>query len=236
MSSRTEEDRGWEKKEKEDKARLAWRGEGRARIRDRKRDETALPGVGVRGVVNWKSDSWRAQADVLHCCESWQGDSSLDVFKGTTEKLSSGKQAVWLTFLPNPITEQNSRLFELSLFILSFFPPCSFTMCLLLLFITIILTYDLHFETLVCLTLVTFSLGNAVMSPDPRATFCQPLPLTSEFPEQAPPSSLAVGPRPLELRLPGQELQNDTEKCCLWHCSWVSLWKILGKKKKKSFL
>lgn len=164
-----------------------------------------MTGVGG-GPVNRKPASWRAQAGVPHRCESWQGDFSLDVFNGTREK-SPGKQAVWSTFLLSPMTEQKSQLFRLGLFVLC----CSVLLlhlksAFLLLFITIFLTYDLNLEILVCLTLVTFPLGNVVMSPELGATFCQPWPLTLEFSEQIPPSSWVAGPWPLTLGLPRQEL------------------------------
>lgn len=98
------------------------------------------------------------------------------------------------------MTEHNSRLFRLGLFVLCHYVLLLHLKCAcLLLLINIILTCDLRLESLFCLTLVTFSLGNAALSPDPRATFLQPLPLTSEFSEHVPPwfsgnKSLAFGP------------------------------------------
>lgn len=171
-----------------------------------------MTGVGD-GVVHWKSASWRAQAGAPHHCESWQGDFSLDVFNRTRETLSPGKQAVWSTFLPTPMTEQKSSLFQLGLFVLCHYVLLLHLKCaFLLLLITIILTYDLNLEILVCLTLVTFSLGNVVMSPDPGATFRQPWPLTSEFSEQIPCSSWVAGPWPLPLGLPRQELSSEQHR------------------------
>lgn len=170
--------------------------------------------TGVRGgVVHWKSASWRAQKGAPRHCESWQGDSSLDVFNGTREKLSPGKQAVWSTFLLSPMTERKSRLFWLGLFVLCHYVLLLHLKCaFLLLLITIILTYDLNLEIFVCLTLVTFSLGNVVMSPEPGATFCQPWPLTWEFSEQNPPSSWVAGPWPFPLGMSRQELCSEQHR------------------------
>lgn len=74
--------------------------------------------------------------------------------------------------------QQNSRLFGLSPFVLCHFVLLVHSKCDSLFLITIS-SPTTSIETLVCLTLVTFSLDNAVMWPDPGATFCQPLPLPS---------------------------------------------------------